>query len=218
VGVSRKFSPGDSPAVESWAEEVFGDIGLLVSWHRAANRRASADRWRAHISVLARLSAPLSKQSESPMRWGTLRIKELLYHLDTLDRRFSAVLQFQGLLATIFTFAYAAGRSSTSATNRALLPVIVCMIAVWFVNVYQCVRALSRMVWGNVAIDWTADRMAVGDRLADPAALARAEDEQTELLIHFVMIRTARLRLTTLLTAIEMALGGVALTLHFAGR
>ncbi len=216
--MSRKFSPGDSPAAESWAEEVFGDIGVLVSWHRAANRRASADRWRAHISVLARLSAPLSQESGSPMRWGALRIKELLYHLDTLDRRFSAVLQFQGLLATIFTFAYAASRSSTTATNRAVLPVIIGMIAVWFVNVYHCVRALSRMIWGNLAIDSTADRVAVGDRLADAAALSRAEDEQTELLIHFVMMRTARLRLTSLLTAIEMALGAVALTLNFVGR
>lgn len=104
-------------------------------------------------------------------------------NLNTLDRKFGTLLQFQGLLG-IATSIFIGTLRNMIVADPAMILLLSVFSAIWFVITFFALRGVGRIRWGDL---WTREDILL------------AEHEYVETLIHTVIRRTAAFRLAVLL-------------------
>jgi hypothetical protein len=169
----------------SWPQEWRKDLPLLYSCDKDEKQRRRVDHWKDHVTTLAKIACPDG-------RLGAKRIDILVSHLDILDRRFGALLSFQGLLATVTVFSLAPFSSTLTTLWWGEAAVLGAIAVIWYFDTYHCLRGLGRVIWGDM---W-----------AHSNDLVAAEQDQVDRLSESVMMRTARYRTATLLLVLNLLL------------
>ena len=136
--------------------------------------------WEKHINTYIKIKYGKDSTAKD---WGASRIELLNFSLDVLDRKFSSILQFQGLLAIAMSVGLATLRGIIHFGPPILLGMGV-FVLLWFVIIFMSMRAVGRMFWGDL---W---------RETCPA---KAEGSHVAMLIQCVIRRTSRFRVTIFL-------------------
>jgi hypothetical protein len=168
------------PNNNSFWGEIWENLPYFFSRSRPLFLAQRQQLWQEHVNTYARLRH--GAESE-PAAWGTTRVDTLTVNLDIIDRKFSAVLQFQGLLAVAVSIGAAVFRESLTA--HWLLEGLIALFALlWFVTFFMCIRAVGRLFWGDLWHD---------------KELEQVEQMHVNNMILCVIRRTARYRLAVLL-------------------
>ncbi len=140
--------------------------------------------WRDHINTYTKIRHGENTDRAS---WGSARIDLLTLNLDILDRKFASILQFQGLLAIAMSIGMA---TLKGVVNFGLLLRIGIggSVFLWFVVVFMVMRSIGRLFWGDM---WKE------------RDLVEAESNHVNTLINCVVRRTARFRISVLLSLVN---------------
>ena len=168
------------PHNDSFWGEIWESVPYFFSHSRRAFIAGRQKLWLEHVNTYARLK---HGTNTDPDNWGTTRVDFLTLKLDIIDRKFSAILQFQGLLAIAVSIGLAVFRDSLT-LSWLLESLVALFFLFWFGTFLISIRAVGRLFWGDM---WKEEATAV------------KEERHTRLMIICVIRRTARYRIAVLL-------------------
>ena len=174
--------------------EIFYDLPFFIPARSKAFMEERAALWEKHVTMFAYIKHGKDSTSAD---WNSTRINFLIENLNIIDRKFAALLQFQGLLGIAVTV-FVEALIHIIMNDRAMIVFLGLFAALWFIDTFICMRGVGRIRWGDL---WMSEDTA------------HAEQECVRMLIRAVIGRTAIYRLAVLFTF----LNGFALLLIIIG-
>lgn len=165
----------------SFLREIYCDLPFFLPPHSKRFIRERTILWERQVNMLARIEH--GDRSILP-DWKLTRVGALIDNLNTLDRKFSTLLQFQALLG-IATSIFIATLKDIVLESHGIIFLLGIFSITWFTITFICMRGVGRIRWGDLWMPMDADT---------------AERQYVRALIHAVVGRTALFRLAVLLT------------------
>ena len=136
--------------------EIKADIPFFIPSKRKLFIEERTSLWQKQVDTYAKIKCGLGS---TPSSWGTTRIDILVSNLNTIDRKFATLLQFQGLLGIATSVFVATFR--TLLLGSPFMVTLLCIFSVlWFLIVFVCMRGVGRIRWGDL---WTLEDVAIAE-------------------------------------------------------